>query len=231
MNIGGINGNTDMGAGAVGIGNPQMDSYSKNLKKQIEDAQKELQELARDDEMDPDTKMKKRQEIQKQISNLNMQLRQHQMEERRKAQQEKLQQNEQKSQETNRTEKSKEKAAGLSQNNMQAMLSAESSIKQAKIHGGTANQMENESNIKRTEIKLEGGGSTRTANDNVVVSKKWDEAEGMEQKAQAASASQASLLAETQHKLEKANERGSTDTGREEKNEENAIGSNVDIRL
>ena len=64
MNIGSINGKPNMGAGAVGIGNPNMDSYSKNLKKQIEDAQKELQELAGDKEMDPDTKMKKRQEIQ-----------------------------------------------------------------------------------------------------------------------------------------------------------------------
>ncbi len=254
MKIGGMNGNTNMGAGGVGMGNPgREDSYSKNLKKQIEDAQKELQELAGDKEMDPDIKMKKRQEIQKQISNLNMQLRQHQMEERRKAQQEK-QQNQQNIQEKNQAEKAEENAAGLSQNSMQAMLSAEGSMKQAKIHGSTAKQMENESDIKRTEIKLEGGGSTRTANDNAVVSKKWDEVEGMEQKAQAAAASQASMLAEAQDKLDKANEKGSPRAGREEKSEEEpevkekeslqetkddassqgdapGIGSNVDIRL
>lgn len=91
MTVGGINGNTGAGAGAAGVGHPGTDAYSKNLQRQIADAQKELQALAGNQDVDPDAKAKKRQEIQKRISDLNAQLRRHQAEERRRAQQEKQQ--------------------------------------------------------------------------------------------------------------------------------------------
>lgn len=91
MTVGGINGNTGAGAGAAGMGHPGTDAYGRNLQRQIADAQKELQTLAGNQDVDPDAKAKKRQEIQKRISDLNAQLRRHQAEERRKAQQEKQQ--------------------------------------------------------------------------------------------------------------------------------------------
>ena len=193
MTIGGIGGNTNAGVGAIGMGNQNMDSYSKSLQKQIVDAQKQLQELSQNTEMDTETKMKKRQEIQKQISDLNMQLRQHQMEERKKAQQEK--------QAKNQPKKAEEKESGLSAKSMEAMISAEGSMKQAAVHGSTATQMEDGARIKRTEIKLDGGSSQRTSNDSAAISSKWDAVEGMEQKAKIATASQASLLAEAQSKM------------------------------
>ena len=146
MTIGSIGSNANTGAGtsAISMSSQQgMDSYSKSLQKQIADAQKQLQELAQNKDMDSETKMKKRQEIQKQISDLNMQLRQHQMEERKKAQEEKRQKSEPK--------KSKEQnVTGLSQKSMEAMISADSSMKQADVYGSTAKEMENGARIKRS---------------------------------------------------------------------------------
>lgn len=85
MTINGINGvNTQVGQ--MGM-NQVTDSYSRNIQKQIADAQKQLQELSSNEDMTLEEKMKKRQEIQQQISDLNMQLRQHQMEQRREKQQ------------------------------------------------------------------------------------------------------------------------------------------------
>ena len=68
-----------------------MDPYSRNIQNQIANAQKQLQELSSNEEMTLEEKMKKRQEIQQQISDLNMQLRQHQIEQRRAERSEKQQ--------------------------------------------------------------------------------------------------------------------------------------------
>lgn len=75
-----------MGAGG------QLDEVSKNLQNQIENLQKQMQELSSNQEMPMETKMKKRQELQKQISELEMQMRQHQMEVKREERQEKQKQ-------------------------------------------------------------------------------------------------------------------------------------------
>lgn len=74
MTINGINGeNTQMGQ--MGM-NRATDSYSRNIQNQITNAQKRLQELSSNEDMTLEERMKKRQEIQQQISDLNMQLRQ-----------------------------------------------------------------------------------------------------------------------------------------------------------
>ena len=86
MNINGIGG----GAQSAPAGTGQaMDARSKNIRKQIEEAQKKLQEISSSGEISPEEKMKKRQEIQKQISDLRMQLQKHQAEVRRQQQAEK----------------------------------------------------------------------------------------------------------------------------------------------
>ncbi len=72
----------------IGMGQAT-DSYTKNIQNQIADAQKQLQELSSNKDMTQEEKMMKRQEIQQQISDLNMQLRQHQMETRMQTQQKK----------------------------------------------------------------------------------------------------------------------------------------------
>lgn len=85
MTINGINGaNTQIGQ--MGM-NQATDSYSRNIQNQIADAQKQLQELSSNKDMTQEEKMTKRQELQQQISDLNVQLRQYQMEQRREKQQ------------------------------------------------------------------------------------------------------------------------------------------------
>ncbi|MDE6221380.1 MAG: FlxA-like family protein, partial [Lachnospiraceae bacterium] len=66
--------------------NMQSDSVSKGIQDQIANAQKQLQELGANKDMTPEEKMKKRQEIQQEINNLNQQLRQHQIEKRKEQQ-------------------------------------------------------------------------------------------------------------------------------------------------
>ncbi len=85
METNSINGiNTQMGQ----MGMKQAaDSYIRNSQNQIASAQKQLQELSSIKEMTQEEKMTKRQELQQQINDLNMQLRQYQTEQRREKQQ------------------------------------------------------------------------------------------------------------------------------------------------
>ena len=131
MNISGISGNISQ-APQQGAGKA-MDAQSRNIQKQITEAQKKLQELSVRGDLSQEEKMKKRQEIQKQISDLNMQLRQHQTEVKRQEQEEK---------------KAAESAAGkqngggqdtgFSAAGMQAVLSADTTMKQAQVQRGAA---------------------------------------------------------------------------------------------
>ncbi len=197
MTINGINGaNTQMGQ--MGM-NQATDSYSRNIQNQIANAQKQLQELSSNENMALEEKMKKRQEIQQQISDLNMQLRQYQMEQRKEKQQAKgSSMNDMLSGTKNAgNTKAGSKSAGFSQASMTAMISADSSIKQAQVQGSVATKMEGKSGILQSEIKLEQlrGGDTR---------KKEEELAEVEQKAQAASSSQLSTLADASSTMEEA---------------------------
>lgn len=85
MKINSING-AGTQIGQMGM-NQETDSYIRNIQDQITNAQKQLQELSSNEDMTLEEKMKRRQEIQQQISDLNVQLRQHRMEQRREKQQ------------------------------------------------------------------------------------------------------------------------------------------------
>ena len=160
MTINGISGaNTQ--AAQIGM-NQAMDSYSKNIQNQIANAQKQLQELSSNEEMTLEEKMKKRQEIQQQISDLNMQLRQHQIEQRKEQQSKGASMDDMLG--GNRTAaKSGNKGSGLSQASMQAMISADSSMKQAKVQGSVATQMQGRANVLKAEIKQSGSTEAKEA--------------------------------------------------------------------
>ena len=85
MTVGNING-VNLQMAAFGMGQAA-DSYSRNIQNQIANAQKQLQELSSNTELSMEEKKNKKQEISQEISNLNIQLRQHQMETRKQAQQ------------------------------------------------------------------------------------------------------------------------------------------------
>lgn len=187
-------GSTQAGRSGVQM---QTDPVSKNIQTQIANAQKQLQDIAADKEMSAEQKMKKRQEIQQEITSLNQQLRQHQIEQRK----------EQQSQSKDSSvddmlggEQSAGKTAlenqgsGLSQASMKAMMSADSSIKQAQIQGNVATRFEGRAGVLKAEIK-QGGGN---------IEAKKAEFEEVEQKAMSATASQMKTLADANQTIEEA---------------------------
>lgn len=194
MTVGGINGaNTQLGQ--MGM-NQATDSYSKYIQNQIANAQKQLQELSSNEEMTLEEKMKKRQEIQQQISDLNIQLRQHQAEQRRKEQQVKSSSMDDMLGGSGNT-KAGSKSTGLSQASMTAIISADTSMKQAKVQGSMATHMEGIASVLESEIKMDKcrGGNTE---------KKEEELADLQVKAQAATESQISTVADAGKIIEEA---------------------------
>ncbi len=171
--------------------NVKMDSTSKNIQNQIANAQKKLQELSSNTEMGVEEKMKKRQEIQQEITSLQQQLRQHQIMQRKEQQKDASVDDmlPARSKDKN-TDKTGNKGNGLSQAGMQAMISADSSVKQAKVQGSTASKFEGRAGVLEAEIKQDTGKTG--------VEKKQEELAALQQKAMAASAAQMSSLAEAE---------------------------------
>lgn len=214
--ITGTNNQMQTGAGM----NMQTDSVSKNIQNQIANAQKALQELSSSEALTPEEKMKRRQEIQQEITNLNQQLRQHQIE-LRKEQQAK---NELASSRNEKTAKPGKKGSGMSQAGMQAVIAADSSMKQALKQGSVAVSMEGRAGVLESEIKTDRARGADTA---------WKEAElsDVKQSAENAGASQMNALASANQALEEAAEteqEGRTDetgrTDKKDKSRENKAG-------
>ena len=182
------------GAGSYvqpGSSGMQTDSVSRNIQSQMEAARKRLQELSSNQELSMEEKMKKRQAIQQEITNLNQQLRQHQMEQRKELQA--------KRDSLGNTSESNAnqggKGSGLSQAGMKAMLSADSSVKQAQVQGSAAAKLKGQANVLKAEIKQDAG--TNTAAKEAELAK-------VEQKAEDAAASQMKTLGEVQKAAEEA---------------------------
>jgi len=102
------------------------------------------------------------------------------------------------------------KNTGLSQASMTAMISADTSIKQAKVQGSVAASMEGRANVLKAEVKQDGGN---------VEAKKKEIAE-LEQKAENATASQMNTLAEANKTMEEAAEAERNDNKASESKEE-----------
>jgi hypothetical protein len=217
MTINGISGaNTQ--AAQIGM-NQAMDSYSKNIQNQIANKQKEMQELSKSEDMSLEDKMKKRQEIQQEIADLNNQLRQHQIEQRKEQQSKGSSMDDMLG--GNRTvAKSGNKGSGLSEASMQAMISTDSSMKQAKVQGSVATQMQGRANVLKAEIKQSGSTEAKEA-----------ELADLEQKAVNATASQMNTLTETNKALSEAakadNEAGKTEDKKQHKEDDTTkVGEN-----
>ncbi len=203
MTINGING-ANSRAGVMGM-NQETDPYIRNIQNQITNEQKRLQELSSNEDLTMEEKMKKRQEIQQKISDLNVQLRQYQAEQRREKQQEKSASMDDLSGGTENSESTKmgSKNTGLSQTSMTAMISADSSIKQAKIQGSVAANLEGKANVLKSEIINSHGRS---------LEKKKEELADIEQKAQSATVSQMSTLGDAVKTVKEASQEENKDT-------------------
>ena len=166
MKINGFNG-TNTQTGAMGMAQAN-DSVSKNIQNQIANAQQE-------------------------INNLNQQLRQHQIEQRKEQQSKKSSMDDIVAGTKNTSAK---KGTGLSQAGMWAMISADSSMKQAKVQGSMATQMEGRAGVLESEIKQDAGkGNTE---------KKEEELADLQSKAQSATAAQMSSLSDANKSMEEA---------------------------
>lgn len=244
MSINGVSDTGNQMPAGTGM-NKLEDSVSKNIKKQIKDAQERLQEVSSNEDLSLEEKMKKRQEIQKEITTLNQQLRQHQIELRKE------QQAEQKAQSsTNKERQQDAKGGGLSQAGMQAIISADSTLKQAQVLGSVSSSMEGRAGVLKAEIKQDKGQNTEA---------KEAELAKVEQKAMDTTASQMNTLAEANQALEDAKtaepdskrDKTVSETGRkaeeadgqteikkqemdevsEKKADVETVGTNVDVRL
>lgn len=198
MVINGVSG-TNAQIGPVGMSQAN-DPVAKDLQRQINEAQKQLQELVANKELSGEDKMKKRQELQQKINELNMQLRQHQIEKRQEKQKEKTSSDDvfdPNGQSNDGKAKTGEKSAGLSQASMEAMISADTSMKQSAVQGNVAAKMEGKAGVLNIEIKLDGARG-------LDVGKKQAELSKVEQKAEKAISSQLGTLAEANKTLQDA---------------------------
>ena len=175
-------------------GGMQSDSYTKNIQRQIANAQQKLQDLSSNEELSLEDKMKKRQEIQQEITNLNQQLRQHQMEQRREQQSQKSSSMDDMIACTKHT--SAKKGTGLSQASMQAIISADTSMKQANVQGSVAAGLKGRAGVLESEIRQDAGkGNTE---------KKEQELADIQGKVQSATTQQMSLAARANQEVEEA---------------------------
>lgn len=150
-----------------------MDAEEAGIQNQIKRKQQEMRELSENKDMSPEEKMKKRKEIQQEISELNMQLRQYQMQKKREQQNKGTDIEDMLGGKQNEASPLKKgQNDGLSQNGMEAMLSADSSLKQAKVQGSVANQMEGRAGVLKAEIKQDKGKGTEAKEEELAVVEK-----------------------------------------------------------
>lgn len=139
------------------------DPIIKNAQSQIEALQKQIQNLAKNEDMDADTKREKRQELQQQISDLNVTIRQRQLELRNKKQQENMAKAEA-ARAKNEPETARAKQAGtFSTRGLNAVLSAGNAVEISKTQGDIAARLEGRAKELKSEIALDKarGADTR----------------------------------------------------------------------
>lgn len=185
-------------------GNPQSgaismaqtaDPVSKQIQSQILKAQQSLQKLSSNEEMSVEEKMERRQELQKQIADLNSQLRQHQMELRKEKQKE----NSSSVNEMLGSKGEKEENPGLSQSGIKSMISADFAVSQAQLQGDVAAKLEGASRVLRSEIRMDAGrGKVSEAKEEALA--------GLEKRAVRAAAAQTGILADAKKELSKESE-------------------------
>ena len=173
------------------------DSYSKNIQNQIANAQKQMQELGENKEMPLEEKMKKRQEIQQQISDLQNQLRQHQIEQRKESQQKKGTSMNDMLGGGQQIKHSSKGGTGMSSASMQAIISADSSMAQVKVQGAVKKEVKGKAGVLEAEIKLDTGRGGD-------VEKKKEELAKTEEKAQEIENSQMNAISDINKKLNEA---------------------------
>ncbi len=187
------------------------DTESKGIENQITSARQQLQKLSSDQEMTVEEKKQKRQEVQKQIADLNRELRQRQME-LRKEQLEEQQDRKADAKETNKDNKtgmstaesekeedSKEKEEQqitFPKGSMAAIVSADTSKEQADTQRSVVLSLEGTARIMQSEIDLDAGRGQNTERKKAAL-------ESIQQRASQASQAQFGLLSNAARNIRK----------------------------
>lgn len=200
--------------GAMG-GKLTEDAISKNLKNQIADAQKKLQELSGDDSMSMEDKMKRRQEIQQEIANLRQELSQHEIDLRREQQEKAREAAGANKQAEAKTAANEKENAGMSDAGMQAMIGADSALKMAKTYDSVTISAEGRARVLKSEIELD---QNRGVDTTCKEGKLADTMDRMEQ----AKGSQISALADASEELSGARETDQQQKAENAKNDDEA---------
>lgn len=192
----------------------EMDSESKEVQNQIANAQNRLKELSTDNEMSDEEKKQKRQEIQKKITELNNELRQRQIQLRREQQAKKEQTEEVSDEKQGKvpglTEQEESQKVPVSHSGMQAVVSADTAIRQAKAQGNLARTMEGRVRVLQGEIKQDEGRGKNTES-------KQKELEALEKKATQMAGARMGILSDAAREMKRAVE---IDNQREKKSGE-----------
>ena len=161
---------------------PMGDAVTKRLQSQIEEVQRQIQNLASNENMTMEQKQKKKQELQDKIMDLQSQLQQHLSEQRQ----------EQKEEQTKAVEQKTYDETG-----MQTVISSDAAIKHAKTQEATANRMENRASVLKSEMEMDAG---RDPNRGAIASK-VNELAKAEQGAANARSAQMQILGKTNQNL------------------------------
>lgn len=218
MMIGSVSGSGSQGMQPGKMGSKKDDPVAKGIQDKINQAQKELQELNGKQGMPPEVKQKKRQELQKEINDLTMQLRQHEMEEKMKEREERRQAEDNplglpENQKTARKDLRPGVEMGISAAGMEALISADGARKTADTQGSVAQRMEGKAGVLEAEIKMDSARNGDT-------SSKQEQLADVNAKAQAAQTAQMSSLRKAGEELEKAADAGVSAEGVQNKEEE-----------
>lgn len=189
-----------------------VDSVSKGIQSKILDAQRQMQELSSKEELSAEEKMKKRQELQQEISSLNTQLRRRQAEISSEQRRAAMADNAQAERDDEGDEKNTE--AGIPHKEMRAIARTDSSMEQTRRQGMVVARIEGGIAILKGEISqneiLGMDGERKEA-----------ELEKQQEKALKATSSQFSALGEAHKAMREAaqDKRNSTEgkTGVKEK--------------
>lgn len=180
-----------------------VDAKTKSFQTQIASAQTQLQKLSANREMSSEEKAEKRQEIQKQIMELNNMLREHKMEMRREKQQQaaeeaakreeqKKSQNEDSKEKTSETVVVEEKpqvteTTGLSSKRVKSIVAADSTITRVR-------SQENVSKNLKSRVRVLEGEIKQARNSGGYVEAKKSEIESLENKVERISGAKMNIL-------------------------------------
>ena len=187
--------NYGMPAAATGMISDE-DAYSKNLESRIAAKQKELMDISKSEKLSPEAKQEKRQEVQKEIAELNKQLRQHQLEQQKK----KAQENQTAKAEKSRNESKDGDVAEISKEGMQAMLSADAAMGQVNVQTKVEKEFEGRQRVLEVEAKLDAGRR------GGVTGQKIEELSDTSEKLDAVGRAKGSLLSKAEDDVERARE-------------------------